>query len=671
MILKELVLNNFRQFYGEQKIEFCYGESNTTIIFGENGKGKTGIFRALIFALFGEKYLSQDDDKNKIHLINWVKLQEEKGETVKAFVKVAFSNNDTNYILKRDLLGYIDVNEIKEKIDGVELTIIDANGNCGEICRDESEVKAIVSSIINNEIKDFFLFDGEKIETLAKTNEKVRKEIKNGITKLLNINEIDETIDLLKGLKTKEEKRIAKDSSNLNLKEVSLSIEKLEEEIKEFNNHMGILSIDMEKCEIEIDNCKNALAENQEIKSLQESISQLDKTILAEKEILILLKGDLIKTNFQNSSLLLNQDNLIQSIEFIKNGFTSNEDIVGISVLEKILSDMKCICGADLNTVESAYHQILLLKKNYKRSNLGELLTILSETSNDINQTKEVIKLEIEGSLKKIRLSKDKIKSDEMQKEEIESNIKKLSTLNIDFKSLDDQLELRKSDKESINKKIILAQSQITLKEKTKAEKEKEYDNLIKDDKSLLIDSKKLKKLEELLKEFQLLFDRYTKKMREKLMQETTMIFKDLIDQKDRNLFGKIEINESYELNFYNWLGNKITQDISQGQRQIVALSFITALAKIASKDTVDFPLFMDTPFGRISGNNRDNLIQNIPQLTSQWVLLLTDTEFTYSEEKKMKETNTLGKCYMLDQIKDGVTIITEKNIQDSIAKRR
>ena len=40
------------------------------------------------------------------------------------------------------------------------------------------------------------------------------------------------------------------------------------------------------------------------------------------------------------------------------------------------------------------------------------------------------------------------------------------------------------------------------------------------------------------------------------------------------------------------WDNINITQDISQGQRQVVALSFITALAKVAAGDevTVDFP---------------------------------------------------------------------------------
>ena len=37
---------------------------------------------------------------------------------------------------------------------------------------------------------------------------------------------------------------------------------------------------------------------------------------------------------------------------------------------------------------------------------------------------------------------------------------------------------------------------------------------------------------------------------------------------KDKGLIEKVKINEKYEIELYNWLGTKITQDISQGQRR-------------------------------------------------------------------------------------------------------
>lgn len=161
--------------------------------------------------------------------------------------------------------------------------------------------------------------------------------------------------------------------------------------------------------------------------------------------------------------------------------------------------------------------------------------------------------------------------------------------------------------------------------------------------------------------------------MREKLEQETTEIFKKIIDAKDREVISKISITKNYEIEIINWNGIKITQDISQGQRQMVALSFVTALAKVASgnEKNINFPLFMDTPFGRVSGSNRDNLIDNIPNLTSQWILLLTDTEYTATEEMRLKATDKLGAMYRLDQVAPGITQIKKLSISENLATRR
>jgi len=78
----------------------------------------------------------------------------------------------------------------------------------------------------------------------------------------------------------------------------------------------------------------------------------------------------------------------------------------------------------------------------------------------------------------------------------------------------------------------------------------------------------------------------------------------------------------------------------------------------------------MDTPFGRISGNNRDYLIDNIPNLTSQWILLLTDTELSKTEEMRFKSTDKLGKWYKLEQISTGHSEIVPMNINESMATR-
>ena len=203
-------------------------------------------------------------------------------------------------------------------------------------------------------------------------------------------------------------------------------------------------------------------------------------------------------------------------------------------------------------------------------------------------------------------------------------------------------------------------------------ELKRKHDRLLSENKAIEFDSKKLEHMKKLNESLKNILVGYSDQMREKLMLETTEIFKKLIDKKDKALINNISINSKYEIEVINRLNTIITQDISQGQRQIVALSFITALAKIAGGEErgIDFPLFMDTPFGRVSGNNRDNLIENIPLLANQWILLLTDTEFTINEESKMKQVGKLGKWYRLNQKNDGHSEIEEVSLDATMATR-
>ena len=52
-------------------------------------------------------------------------------------------------------------------------------------------INEIINDILNEEIKDFFLFDAEKIDTLAKTDSKVKHEVKTAIFKLLQIENVE------------------------------------------------------------------------------------------------------------------------------------------------------------------------------------------------------------------------------------------------------------------------------------------------------------------------------------------------------------------------------------------------------------------------------------------------------------------------------------------------
>ena len=158
--------------------------------------------------------------------------------------------------------------------------------------------------------------------------------------------------------------------------------------------------------------------------------------------------------------------------------------------------------------------------------------------------------------------------------------------------------------------------------------------------------------------------EQFTRRVREDLQDHATRIFKDLADEGTLTSLDHIAISNDYTLDVMGTYGKNILADISAGQRQIVSLAFITALIRVASGEgTFEVPLFMDTPFGRLSGEHRDALLRKIPLMASQWVLLSTDTEMSSDEVRVLQSTGRWGKLYLLQATEAGVTTIKEEQI--------
>ena len=675
MKLLSITLENFRQFYNKQKIEFSDGDRNVTVVFGENGKGKTGIFRALVFGLFGEVYLAQDNNKDKIHLVNLLKLDENEGMPVNATVKIEFEHKGEKYFIERIAQGYNMNNIIEERILSPKLYKVDSNGNfSANVIEDEEEIKIILNSIIDQKIKDFFLFDAEKIETLAKTDAKVKDEVKTVIVKLLQIDKLDKGISILKNLYNKENKNIIERSSNLDLKKKEKEIESKKLEINNLNEKIQLKENDYNYCISEIEKSELMLAENEGIRKLQNEMNIVRDKKDNKLQSLKYLKEALKNEHFNQGHMILMKDSYQATKSYLNQIVVEQQDLISIEVIEKSLSDMVCsCCKTDLNKFKEAYDNIIKMKENYKRSEITPLVTEINGTIHEYSNNKDEILSKIKNKLKEIRFVKDEIESLNKEIDKFKENIKEFSNSEVNLKEIENNLESKKETSEKLKVEIEKLKFEVELKDKELSKLERENSDLMEQDTALKYDHKRLDYILKLKNSFEEIFKEYSDDMREQLKKETSDIFRRLIDIKDKNLIESIKINEKYELELYNWNGIKITQDISQGQKQVMALSFITALAKVASggEENVDFPLFMDTPFGRISGKNRDNLIENIPMLTSQWILLLTDTEFTVSEEMKIKSTKKIGRWYKLDQIKPGHTEIVEISLNDQIATRR
>lgn len=110
--------------------------------------------------------------------------------------------------------------------------------------------------------------------------------------------------------------------------------------------------------------------------------------------------------------------------------------------------------------------------------------------------------------------------------------------------------------------------------------------------------------------------------------QETKTIFFSIIWKRDT--FEDVGIDENFRLSIKHKRGYESLGDLSAGESLFLAISFVTALKRIAG---IKLPLMLDSPLGKIDGEPRLLCAKHLPkfsqELGTQISLLLTGTEYT------------------------------------------
>ena len=345
-----------------------------------------------------------------------------------------------------------------------------------------------------------------------------------------------------------------------------------------------------------------------------------------------------------------------------------SSDKISLPILEQSIDDMSCsLCKTHFSIDSEQFLAIKKLIDNFKSSEITSIFTDIINVYNSLQNDNEKFTKNLRSIYKDLLDNQQDIENLEREIEIIDekigdraSNINNLKILEKEHTNYKESLKRLELNISNLENRINLLSNEIQKLDSDIRKLEEKNDKALRfiniRDK---LDFFKIT-LEETLYE-------YSSTKTEELAIETFSTFRKLIDKKDAYNYQSVTINNNYEISLINNTGQDVFQDLSKGQDQIFALSLILSLAKLASRgrDEINFPLFMDTPFARLSRENRKNLIQSVPKLTNQWVLLLTDTEFTNSEKKVFIEHNSVGKIYWLNN-KDGKTIIEEfRNLSD------
>lgn len=670
MILNKLVVENFRQFRGRQEIEFLspsLPHHNVTVIFGENGRGKTGLFRAIMFCLFGERRLSQDGDvpREELQLVNVSALEANAKVPVRTSVELEFSHMGQHYRLRRAILGMQDGKRIIEEEDEKRLYIISTDGNTHTI--PTTEIDEVIDSILDRRVKDYFLFDGEKIERLTRASIEQRREISAGIRNLLNVDALETAIRASGRVAKALEKELS-NSSNEELSRLLKRISDNEDGQNQLRKRIDTLADEIRLARQEIDKTDTELKKFNEIRHLLDKRKLLEQELKDQEQQAHDALKEMHNLVCKASALILTQTviNVFEHIERQKQkGEIPSE--IRRDLIERILTDNKCICGRIVYGDSTAHSNILEWQK--RTSDVAtqdaalNLWRYLSEVRNHFSDDADLIekRLQLYGNTRSTIANinrgienvttqigtterHDATKLDEHRKKLQESII----ALEANARNAQSQLEQMKQEEERL--RALLKEERLRVGRNDELSK-----------RSILI-----RDTQDALKE---IYNDFTHEIKTIIGSSATQLFRKLLDKEGSDNLRTIVVNDDYSLQVLDRYKKPFLANISAGQRQIMSISFIAALAQAASRGGhIEIPLFMDTPFGRLSFEHRQNLINQIPAFASQWILLATDTEFRRQEANLLKASGKWGKFFTLRSSHDGNTTIEEQDINSALA---
>ncbi|NLO72352.1 MAG: AAA family ATPase, partial [Porphyromonadaceae bacterium] len=271
MKLQFIRINNFKQFFGDHVAHFSMLEDkNVTIFHGKNGAGKTSLFSSITWCLYGEGEDSMGDLLNRQVLSEMI-----EGEEQPVVVTLCFRHDNEEYLAER--VKYFTKVDGKPKSgkNNFSLNKIDASGQN----KPQPNPEGKMNDILPNKVREYFFFDGEKMDELTKSG---NKKIEEAIRNIMRLHILDNTEKHLREVYKEYRSEVQKQGS-LNTaelireqEELEAGIERFKEQIKEKQSEIHLAEKHIQDIEHTLEDSKGVGELQAERKQLQMGLENLD-----------------------------------------------------------------------------------------------------------------------------------------------------------------------------------------------------------------------------------------------------------------------------------------------------------------------------------------------------------------------------------------------------------
>ncbi|MFC4726460.1 AAA family ATPase [Glycocaulis abyssi] len=612
MILDEIRLKDFRCFYGETSISFSEDpEKNVTIIYAENGVGKTTLLNALLWCFYGEttaRFEKRED------ILNYD--AKKAGRTV-ASVEVLFEHNDKNYIAKR--FSNINASSGREFV----VARIDDGSH---IMLDSPDT--FINTVIPRDMASHFLFDGEHAEVFLGENN--RGSIRSAVRDILGCSLIETAIEDLQAVSNQFRKQIPSTAATKRIEDLSSKLDDLTTQIEAAKTSIAELERKREQTDQQIKDIDTKLRNTSAAKELQSSRDRLNGQLARAQKRQKEYADEVYKWLGENGRFIVSKRIAEETFTFLdekqhRGRIPSpyNEEFV-----KDILEAEECICGAKLepgsreskkvaSLLEKAANQVMRDRVSKVRARLASLKGERAKAPGRLTNAK-----------RRLAEANDEFSTTEAQLAEISE---KLKGINFDDIAEREQRrgELREELRE-IDRKIGSLSTNISVAEREQTKIDHEITELAKQDKQTAIYGRRRNLCEKIKGELEVQLVSEEEQARKVLRSGIRRILQ-ATTRKALNL----RMTDDYVISLVNADGTTLPK--SSGENQLLGLAFTAALVEFAKlrQNAQDYrllpgtvaPLVLDSPFGQLDDAYRATTAEFIPKMARQVVLLVSKSQ--------------------------------------------
>ena len=656
MKLLKIDLNNWGPFFGDHSINLDVSESSpVVVIHGENGRGKTSLMRSIYWCLYG----SVKDGFGTVMPIEKLVNRDCVANTGTAnfAVEIAVLHDDREYVIRRE--GIATSNPDGLVTDSIQFSVRPQ----GEHPLSESKAIELVSSILEEAIAEFYLFDGEKLaaaeKKLSRNDSESHQFVQKSVERALGLSFADRLRGDLESVRSDYSNALAGHTKLLQetekLLQRKLAVEKDLNDFIADRERVIFIKGDQERTRSEIQ------ARLQEFDLVRDKV--VARQLLVEQLATDQVAVDSLKADLRHeaetswfyplaSTLALNLQSLETEYESAKTTSTLAKALATeIQYLKSNLAGHKCtLCGSGL--ADSAKGEIEL-EIERKQTELDSL-----PGADPIQISDKIQKLSsfrsksqrfpiLEKLLEEVAQAEFEISAKKSQVKELAEQIGTTGTP--DILALEEERDLAVTRISDAAKLLVELEERIREAKsnlqgiQVKVKNSPEFSPLERN-KLELVDQ-----LERLLSDS---YDEFRENMRKQVQTASTNILKRLSTEE---AYTQVAISTKYQVAMLDSEGLTVPNP-SSGYSQILALSFIGGLADVAAAGNA---VVMDTPWGRVDRGNRKLIIQWIKERKNQTIIFVQSGELTL-EEARDQLGNKLGRQLVLERISATATKLVE-----------